>query len=218
MDPVHALMAFSVAAGLLTLTPGLDTALVLRTALVEGPRPALMAGLGICLGCLAWGIAASVGLGAVLALSRLAYEILRYAGAAYLIWMGFGMVRTAFRGQPPAVLPPEEAAAIAGRHWLRRGFTTNLLNPKVGVFYVTFLPQFLPAGDFSNSYVIAFSLLLAGIHALMGIGWFIALTLAAQPFARLLRHPAVSRVMDAVTGTVLLGFGLRLALERSTRG
>lgn len=217
MDPVHALMAFSVAAGLLTLTPGLDTALVLRTALVEGPRPALMAGLGICAGCLAWGIAASVGLGALLAISQLAYEILRYAGAAYLIWMGFGMIRGALGKRSSAGLPGEAAVAAAGHQWLRRGFTTNLLNPKVGVFYVTFLPQFIPAGSFSNGYVIAFSLLLAGIHAVMGIGWFVALTLAAQPFARLLRHPAVSRVMDALTGTVLLGFGLRLALERTAR-
>src|SRR4051812_14473301 len=80
--------AFTAAAALLTVTPGLDTALVLRTAAVEGPRRALLAGLGICLGCLAWGAVVAMGLGILLQASHLAYRVLKWAGAAYLLWLG----------------------------------------------------------------------------------------------------------------------------------
>jgi threonine/homoserine/homoserine lactone efflux protein len=88
----HALLAFALAAGLLTITPGLDTALVLRTAAVEGPRRAMLAGVGICGGCLMWGLAASVGLGTLLAASQVAYRALRIAGACYLIFLGTKML------------------------------------------------------------------------------------------------------------------------------
>src|SRR5258708_12952731 len=88
MGEGQALLSFMAAAGLLTITPGLDTALVLRTAAVEGPRRAMLAGAGICVGCLAWGLGASVGLGALLAASELAYDILRIVGACYLILLG----------------------------------------------------------------------------------------------------------------------------------
>lgn len=216
VTPVEALLAFSLAAGLLTLTPGLDTALVLRTAAVEGPRPAMMAGSGISLGTLVWGLLAALGLGAVLAVSELGYEIVKFAGAAYLVWLGIGMLRAALRpraaghsSDAPAH-PTGRAAPDAGHRWFVRGLTTNLLNPKVGAFYVSFLPQFVPSGVD----VVGFSVLLAAIHAAMGIAWFAALTLATRPLARLLRRPAVTRSLDAATGTVLVGFGLALALDR----
>lgn len=222
MDPVSALLAFSVAAALMTLTPGLDTALVLRTATVEGPRPAMMAGLGIVGGVMAWGIMASLGLGMVLAVSELAYQGLRLAGAAYLIWLGALMLRAALR-RPPAACPrdqdrsspspapaPGQGQGRQSRGWLWRGLATNLLNPKVGVFYVSFLPQFIPTGV--NT--VAFSIGLAAIHAAMGGVWFSVLILATRPFSRLLRHPVVVRAMDGVTGSVLIAFGVRLMLEK----
>ena len=143
--------------------------------------------------------------------------MLKYAGAAYLVWLGAGMLRAAVRPRPATVAPgaaPETRAAApvsAGvRGWLARGFATNLLNPKVGVFYVSFLPQFLPAGVD----VVGFSVLLAGIHAAMGIAWFAALVLATRPLASALARPAVRRGLDGLTGAVLVGFGIRLALDR----
>src|SRR5437660_246223 len=149
MTVAHALVAFTAAAGLLTIAPGLDTALVLRTAAVEGARRAMLAGAGICLGCLIWGLAASVGLGGVLAVSRFAYDALRLLGACYLTFLG---ARLFFRGRP-TLLPGEDPTArqtepshATGARWFTRGLLTNLLNPNVGVFYVTFLPQFVPAG------------------------------------------------------------------------
>ena len=211
MDPLSAILAFSLAAGLLTLTPGLDTALVLRTATVEGARPAMAAGIGISAGCLAWGLVAAVGLGAVLAVSDLAYRVLQAAGAAYLVWLGAGMLWAAIRPGDAAGRLAAPGAGAAGRGgWFARGLMANLLNPKVGVFYVSFLPQFIPDGV----PVVAFSIGLAAIHAVMGIAWFAALTAATRPIATLLRRPAVLRGIDGVTGAVLIGFGLRLALDR----
>ena len=219
MDPFSAILTFSIAAGLLTLTPGLDTALVLRTATVEGGRQAMAAGAGVVSGVLAWGLVASLGLGVVLAASELGYRILQYVGAAYLFWLGTQMIRSALKKQPIEDQTGEDqtgdlqAPAAAQGHqasWFWRGLMTNLLNPKVGVFYVSFLPQFIPAGVPT----VAFSVGLAGIHAVMGLAWFAAITLATRPISRMLRRPAFTRAVDGITGTVLIAFGLRLALER----
>ncbi len=210
MTTTQSLIAFSATAAILTITPGLDTALVLRTAMVEGPRRAMLAALGICLGCLAWGVAASVGLGALLSASRLAYSILRAAGAAYLVWLGATMLAGARHRAPSPEddAPPREPRTVASR-WFVRGFMTNALNPKVGVFYITLLPQFVPA----NAPVAAFSVLLALIHALEGLLWFAVLARATQQLSRWLRRPEVARMLDRITGVVLIGFGAKLALS-----
>lgn len=204
MTPLaSSLAAFTAAAALLTVTPGLDTALVLRTAAVEGPRRALTAALGICLGCLAWGAIVALGLGMLLKASMIAYTILKYAGAAYLIWLGVQLLlsrRERFDGP----------ARTRGGNWLARGFLTNALNPKVGVFYVSFLPQFVPAG----ADVAAMTLLLAAIHAMLGLIWFAILVAATRPLARALERPRVIRALDRATGTVFLLFAARLALSR----
>jgi threonine/homoserine/homoserine lactone efflux protein len=195
--------AFTAAAALLTVTPGLDTALVLRTAAAEGARRALIAGLGICLGCLAWGAIVALGLGMLLQASRLAYTALKWAGAAYLLWLGVQFLlskRERFDGRVRA----------GHGNWLARGFLTNALNPKVGVFYVSFLPQFVPAG----AKVAATTLLLTAIHAALGLIWFVALVAATRPLARALQRPLVIRALDRATGTVFLLFAARLALSR----
>lgn len=212
----HALFAFSIAAALLTITPGLDTMLVLRTAAVEGSRRATLAGAGICCGVFCWALAVSVGLGALLAVSRFAYDLLRIAGACYLIYLG---ARIFFReaailnsASAEELARPKYASSNAGApRWFARGFLTNILNPKVGIFYVTFLPQFIPAGVGVTS----FSLLLASIHVAEGILWFILLISATSLISEWLRRPRVARTIDRITGTVFVGFGVALALEKS---
>jgi threonine/homoserine/homoserine lactone efflux protein len=202
-----ALLAYLAAAALLTLTPGLDTAMVLRTAAVEGPRSAALAALGIVCGCLAWGLAAALGVGALLAASQSAYTALKWAGAAYLAWLGIKLiVKPRSKLDLAATTPPP---AGAGNWWLR-GFLTNLLNPKVGVFYVSFLPQFAPAHVAAAPFIF----LLAAIHAVLGVVWFAALIAATTPLKRWLARAAVVRWLDRVTGFVFLAFGLRLALDR----
>jgi threonine/homoserine/homoserine lactone efflux protein len=207
MDTTTALLAFSVAAALMTMTPGLDTALVLRTAAVEGGRAAMGAGVGIAAGTLVWGLATALGLGALLAVSETAYALLRAAGAAYLVYLGAGLIRAAFAGAPAMADGGATASGAGG--WIVKGLATNLLNPKVGVFYVGFLPQFVPAG----ADVVAFSVGLAAIHAAMAIGWFALLVGATRRLRRLLARAAVRRGLDGVTGAVLIGLGLRLAFE-----
>ena len=200
-----ALIAFVLAAGLLTVTPGIDTALVLRTAGVEGARKAALAGLGIALGCLAWGVFVALGLGLLLQASELAYTILRWAGAAYLVWLGVKLIRSPREG-----VVQGEAEATGGGGWFWRGLLTNLLNPKVGIFYVSFLPQFIPTGADVQSTTI----LLAAIHAGLGLAWFGALILATRPIAAALRRPGTVRLLDRLTGGLFLMFGARLALVR----
>jgi threonine/homoserine/homoserine lactone efflux protein len=205
----HALLAFTLAAGLLTITPGIDTALVLRTAAVEGPRRAMLAGAGICCGCLTWGLVASVGLGSLLAVSQLAYGILRIAGACYLIFLGLNMLRRKHPLVSSTVELASAATPVSGPRWFVRGLLTNLLNPKVGVFYVTFLPQFIPA----SVSVTSFSMLLAVIHASEGILWFSLLTLATRPLARWLSRASVAQSLDRAMGTLLVLFGFGLLLD-----
>ncbi|MBI3677238.1 MAG: LysE family translocator [Proteobacteria bacterium] len=211
MNVSSALLAFTLAAGALTITPGLDTALVLRTAAVEGSRKAALAGMGIALGCGVWGLAASVGLGAVLAASALAYNTLRLAGAAYLIFVGAQMLWGAFRSRhASAPQPSGEEGSRRGRSWFVRGLFTNLLNPKVGVFYVTFLPLFVPSGV----NVTLFSMLLTLIHMSEGLLWFALLILATRPLSRWLQRAAVKRALDGFAGLVLVGFGGALLIGR----
>ena len=208
MSPLAgSLIAFAAAATLLTVTPGLDTALVLRTAAVEGRRRAFAAAIGIGLGCLAWGGLVALGLGALLAASELAYRVLKWAGAAYLLWLGLQLILSKRTGLASADALPAGGVTT----WLRRGLLTNLLNPKVGVFYVSFLPQFIPAG----SSVPAMTVLLAAIHVALGLIWFAALILATAPLGQALKRPKVIRALDRVTGGVFILFAGKLALSRS---
>jgi threonine/homoserine/homoserine lactone efflux protein len=160
MTPLEqSLVAFTLAALLLTVTPGLDTALVLRTAAAEGGRRAFAAALGICLGCLAWGALVAAGLGMLLEASELAYLTLKWIGAAYLLHLG---ARLIFAGRDE--VEDGEWEPVPRTDWFARGLLTNLLNPKVGAFYMSFLPQFVPAG----SNLPSTTLLLAAIHARSG--------------------------------------------------
>ncbi|MCC6924666.1 LysE family translocator [Novosphingobium sp.] len=201
-----ALLAFTATAALLTVTPGLDTALVLRTAAAEGPRRAMLAAVGIALGCLGWGLLVGAGLGALLAASQLAYEVLRWAGALYLFHLGLKLIRSP---RQAIELGAAQAPVAARPNWLLRGFLTNMLNPKVGVFYVSFLPQFIPAG----ASVLGWSVLLASIHNLLGLVWFGALVMATRPLLGALRKPGVMAWLDRLTGGLFIAFGLKLALD-----
>lgn len=217
---LSAIASFAVVAGLLTIIPGLDTALVVRTTVSQGRSRAFAVALGISTGVLIWGAAAAVGVSALLVASRLAYDGVRVAGAAYLVWLGAAMLwRTRghrgttqndpahhqLAGSQPVPPHPSEGAF---RSWLR-GTTTNLLNPKIGAFYVAILPQFIPA----HAPHLLMGLVLASVHDAEGIIWFTALISAVHLARRLLDSYQARTIMDRITGTVLVGFGLKLALS-----
>ncbi|MFE4601672.1 LysE family translocator [Kitasatospora indigofera] len=213
MAPSTALWSFALVVGLLTLTPGLDTALILRTSALGRRRRAWGVVLGIQTGTLLWGALTSVGVTALLTASHFAYETLRWAGAAYLVWTGLRMLRATFGGgsapeaAAPDARPTTDTADTAGGGW-RQGTLTNLLNPKMGAFYVALLPQFIPPG--SNHFTMG--LLLTSVHILLGLVWSSVLIACARALRGWLSRPAARRLLDRVTGTVVAAFGIRLAL------
>lgn len=212
MTVTSAVVSFALVAGVLTIIPGLDTAMVLRSAVNGGRRHGFATALGIGTGSLLWGIAAAVGASALLTASRVAYDTLRIAGAVYLLWMGAGMLRTSLKRQPAtdAAKTPGPPAGSLLRSWTR-GLTTNLLNPKIGVFYVAMLPQFIPHG----APHLLMGLALATVHDIEGMAWFTALIAGTHLTSRWLRSTRAHRLVDRVTGTALVAFGLKLALAEN---
>ncbi|ORM57575.1 threonine transporter RhtB [Pantoea rodasii] len=202
------IFSFLFAITILTLTPGFDTALVLRSAAAQGWKRASATALGVTMGCLVWGVAVGLGLGALLLASEMAYNLLKWVGAAYLLYLG---VKLLLNPRTQA----EEGHSVQSKEQsyfacFSRGLFGNLLNPKVGVFYVTFLPQFIPAG----ASVALWCTLMALTHMLIGLVWNAVLIGGSQYFAAHLRRPAVLKVMDRLTGCVFIGFAAKLALSR----
>jgi threonine/homoserine/homoserine lactone efflux protein len=204
---VHALIGFTALAAVLTVLPGSDFAFTLRWTLRAGRGPALAAAVGIALGCVAWAAASAVGLVSLLHASRLGYDAVRLAGAAYLIVLGVQSLRG---GAGPAI---EGGAGVVpgGRpRALASGLLNNLLNPKVGVFYLSVLPQFVPAGDAH----VGDYLLLGGIHATLGVVWLGTVVWLADRARHVLTRPPLRRRLERLTGVVLIAFGLRVAAEQ----
>lgn len=201
------LWPFLVLAGLLTITPGADMALVARAAVTDGRRGALRTTQGIIVGCLIHGVASAFGLSALLSRSALAFEIVRVLGAAYLILLGVQSLRQAFsrRGTPE----PAPRAGWRDRAFLQ-GLLTNLLNPKVALFYLTFLPQFVTPGPGA----LVQSVTLAAIHAAMGLAWLSVYAVFIHRLATAMGAGWGRRAIQAMTGAVLGAFGLRLALQK----
>ncbi|MEO8743932.1 MAG: LysE family translocator [Candidatus Dormiibacterota bacterium] len=202
------LLAFVAVSLLLAVTPGPDMAVVTRNALAHGRRGVFLTTTGIAVALACWVIATAVGLSAVLRASGEALFVLKLVGAAYLAYLG---VRTliASRRRPADLFatapPPAPAHAI-----FRQGFLSAISNPKLGVFFVTFLPQFVAAGQ-----PLFFRLLLLGlIFAAIGWTWMNAYGLLVTRIRDFITAPRVRQWMERVTGVVLLGFGARLAVER----
>jgi threonine/homoserine/homoserine lactone efflux protein len=190
-------MTFLLVAVVVIVTPGQDTALTIRNTLLGGRRHGVLTAAGVATGQLVWVVATSVGLAALLVASEPAFLALRVVGAAYLVWLGARSLAAAVRG---ARAPEHELARR--RTPFRQGVLSNLGNPKMAVFFTSLLPQFAHS----------FGALLA--HGLV----FCALTLAwlslVARVGSVLRRPRLRRVVDAVTGAVLVALGLRLAGER----
>ncbi|MCR3748671.1 LysE family translocator [Lentzea californiensis] len=196
-----ALLSFSLVALLTVLTPGLDTVMVLRTALLSGKRAAMGVVLGITLGCLVWAVASLAGLTALLQASALAYDVVRWLGAAYLIYLG---AKALWNSRKAVSLDDSRPVPGAGAS-LRVGLLTNLLNPKVGVFYLSLLPQFMPAGE------PAWGAALVAIHLGLGLVWLpVLIAVAGRARAFLLRQRVL---LDRLTASVFVALGLKLAFD-----
>ncbi|MEO8632479.1 MAG: LysE family translocator [Chloroflexota bacterium] len=190
---------------LLTISPGADMALVAKITLERGRRAALLATLGICSGLLVHAMASALGLSVILATSAEAFTIVKLVGAAYLAYLGVQALHNSFRVDAAELPPPRRGANL-----YLQGVLSNVLNPKVAVFYLTFLPQFMSPGD----NVLARSVAFAAAHSVMGIVWLSAYAYAVSRISAVLGRSGVRRWLERATGGVLIALGLRLALER----
>jgi threonine/homoserine/homoserine lactone efflux protein len=212
---------FAVAAGVLTLIPGPDTLLTIRTAVVAGRGTAVAAAAGIGTALLGWGGAAGLGLTAALAADPDLYLALRWAGAAYLAWLGLRSIVHGGRwpvaetgeggegGEPatdePATVQPARGQRLGPAY--ARGIITNASNPKVGIFYLALFPQFIPPG----ADVLRWSILLASIHAAESLAWLTIVAVLAGRLGLALRRHRARRWADGVSGAAFLAFAARLA-------
>ena len=228
MDLTAALLAYAVPAALITMLPGPDTAMVLTTGIRSGRAAAVRAAFGVGTGLLLWGAAAAVGLAAALRSSAVLYDAFRLTCAAYLLVLAAQAFRSARRtardgvrdgvgdGVGDGVAAPAEAGPLSRSTRLpslgwgyRRALLTCALNPKLGVFFVVFLPQFIPAG----ANVAQTSLALATLQAGEAVLWYLLLGQLAAGAGQLLSRQRVRVWLDRFTATLFLGFGLRLATD-----
>jgi threonine/homoserine/homoserine lactone efflux protein len=199
--------SFAIAALLLIMLPGPDQALVTRNALIGGRRGGMLTALGGTLGVAVHATGAAVGLSALLVASAEAFTAVKILGALYLAWLGLHMLRDALtlpRASAEADLS-EIPSQRVGYVW--QGFLSNALNPKVALFFVTFLPQFLSTGGGSAR---AEALLLSAIFAGLYLTWFSLYVVAVDHLGRWLRRPRVKARIEQVTGSVLLIASARL--------
>jgi RhtB (resistance to homoserine/threonine) family protein len=204
----HDLGAFFLVAVVVICTPGPDTALIIRNTLSGGRRTGIGTALGIVCGIAVWTLAASAGLAALLSASELVFRALQLAGAAYLVYLGLQSIAAALSRHARSARRLGAAPRLTPRRGYRQGLLSNLGNPKIAVFFVSLLPQFVSTGTGSFLALAALGL----VFSLMGLVWLTLYVVVVARAGELLQG-RVRRAVDAVTGVVLVALGLRLATD-----
>jgi RhtB (resistance to homoserine/threonine) family protein len=193
------------------VVPGPDTALVTKNALLHGRRAALGTAFGVEAGLSVWTLACAFGVASLIEASDTAFTALKLIGAAYLIWLGVQALRAARRGGSHATQAGlEQRPALSGRGGFRQGILSDLANPKIGAFFTSVLPQFAGSG---HAVLVPF-LALGGLFVLMTVVWLCCYALVAVKASEFLRRPRINAAIDRISGAILIGFGIRIALER----
>jgi RhtB (resistance to homoserine/threonine) family protein len=205
MTQMANLAAFFGVAVVVIVTPGQDTALTIRNTLAGGRRSGVLTALGVATGQCAWTLLTSLGLAALLLASEPAFLALRIVGALYLVWLGIHSLVDAVRGVRHSHVTP---VRLSPRTAYRRGLLSNLGNPKMALFFTSLLPQFVPH---EASFVQLASLGL--LFCVTTLIWLSGYALVVARLGDILRRSRVRRALDAITGTVLVAFGARLALD-----
>ena len=203
-----ALLGFAAASTLLILAPGPDSMLVMRNTMRGGLKAGYITACGTMSGLAIWALAAALGLSALLRVSQAGYDVLRFAGAGYLIWLGVTSLGLRRRTAEPTVPATRRgrSGGTGGRAYVN-GLLSNLVNPKISVFFMAFLPAFIPAGVSAAG----FSLVL-GLWFIAETGlWLATVAWLANCGTQWLQRPAAQRWLGRITGIALIGFGLRLA-------
>jgi threonine/homoserine/homoserine lactone efflux protein len=211
------LLTFLGLAVVVIVTPGPDTALTIRNTIAGGRAAGLGTGLGVASGQAIWTLAAAAGVAALLVASEPAFLALKYAGAAYLVFLGLQTLAGALRPgaaphapEPSALVPTPARARLAVRTAWRQGMVSDLANPKMAVFYTSLLPQFTPAEGPAFPVLVG----LGVVFSLMTFSWLALYATAVDRLSDLLSRTGVRRALDAVMGAVLMALGGRLALEK----
>ncbi|PUE06426.1 lysine transporter LysE [Limnohabitans sp. T6-5] len=210
MITVEHLGLFIAAGVVLNLTPGPDVLYIVSQALRGGVRPGLVAALGITAGCFVHMTAAAIGVGAMLAASVATFNVLKWAGAAYLVWVGVRLLyKRASAERTPRLLANRDLTTVMLRSVFFRGFLTNVLNPKVALFFLAFVPQFIPAHAAAPALTFVVLGCLFNINGmLICMAWALAASWLAQ-HARVVQQGM--HCLDRVAGVLFVGFGLKLA-------
>lgn len=204
------LISFAILAGLLTMLPGIDTAQVLRSVATGGKKSAYATLFGIMGGVWFWGLAAALGVSAVLVASKLAYTIVRWVGAIYLVYLGIKMILDSRKITHESIQAKVEDKKTTWKLF-NRAFIITLTNPKNGAFYVAILPTFLPHGMPAA----LGGLLLATIHNALCLIWFSMMIYGASFAKESLRNPKIQKRVERISGIALIGFGLKVASEKT---
>ena len=201
--------AFLVAITLLTIVPGIDTVLVIRNTSRSGGKDGVVTSLGICLGLFVHATFSAIGISAILLQSAELFQAMKWIGAAYLIWLGIGGLRAAFKGHAGMAINDATSNAFNANRSLKEGFLSNVLNPKTAVFYLAFLPQFI---DPQHSPFLQ-SMIMASIHFVIAMLWQCGIAGMVSSAKRLFASNSAMRWMEGVTGAVLVFLGLKLILD-----
>jgi threonine/homoserine/homoserine lactone efflux protein len=202
---------FVAISALLIVAPGLDTALITKNAVLHGRRAAVATALGVNTGMLVWTLACAAGLVALLEASAVAFTALKFAGAAYLIWIGVATLLESRRSSAAeGGAQPRQRTQIAARTGYRQGLICNIANPKAAVIFTSLLPQFVSGHHPSAALFLA----LGGIFVGLALVLQGAYALAAAQASRVLLRTRARAMLDRVTGIVLIGLGVKLATER----
>ncbi|HTU84198.1 MAG TPA: LysE family translocator [Solirubrobacteraceae bacterium] len=192
------------------VVPGPDTALVTKNAVLHGRRAALGTAFGVEAGLSVWTLACAFGVASVIEASATAFTALKLIGAAYLVWLGVQALLAARRGGSHATAPRSAGTSLSALGGFRQGLLSDLANPKIAAFFTSVLPQFAGSG---HSVLVPF-LVMGGLFVVMTVVWLCTYALAAVKASELLRRRRVSAAIDRLSGAILIGFGVRLALER----
>lgn len=201
--------AFLVAITLLTISPGIDTVLVIKNTSRSGGMDGVVTSLGICLGLFVHATFSAVGISAILLQSAELFVAVKWIGAAYLIWLGIGGLKAAIKGHSGIAIKDSAIRSISIRRSLKEGFLSNVLNPKTAVFYLAFLPQFIDPqySPFMQA------MTMAAIHFLIAMVWQCGLAGAVSSAKRIFASSIALRWMEGVTGSVLIFLGAKLVLD-----
>lgn len=202
------LLTFIVLSLFVVMSPGIDTALLTKRTILAGKSEGFKMALGITAGALVHTFAAAFGLSAVLMQSAVAFEIVKYIGAAYLIYLGVTSFISKGKNKEQVLENQNEMHAKGSA--IKQGFFSNVLNPKVAIFFLTFLPQFVNTQSHAAKQLI----LMGIIYTILSIVWFIVFVIFINYLRKWLMTTSVQSMMEKATGIVLIGFGLKLALER----